>query len=294
MITVVGTLALDTLAGVARLAEPEETAGVRSLRPEAFGGTAGNVAMALARLGLPPRILAGVGADFAGSAYERALLDAGVELDGLVRTDQPTSRAYIFYDSEGRQATYFYPGASVRLGGSGRISGRAHFAAGEISAYPALMRQADWVSFDPGQETFHRSLDQILACLPHVDMLFVNRHERERLERDAGMDVGRILASGVDVVVETRGADGTLVHGREGAREVPAVPVVARDPTGGGDAHRAGFLYALERGADLETAARFANVLGSFAVEQVGAQEGLPVLEDALARHEKAYGTPAF
>src|SRR5688500_5532596 len=137
---------------VERLASPEETGGVLRVQPDVFGGTAGNVAMALARLGARPRVLAAVGPDFADGPYERALAQAGVDLTPVVRAKEPTSRAYIFFDGAGRQVTYFYAGASRSLADTKpRVEGRVHFAAGEIGAYPPLMRQAEWVSFDPGQ-----------------------------------------------------------------------------------------------------------------------------------------------
>lgn len=295
MLTVLGTIAYDTLARVKSLAEPEATGGVLDVLPDAPGGTGGNVASALARLGAPVRLVAGVGEDFAGSAYEAALARAGIDLSGLVRLPQPCSRAYIFFEDSGRQMTYFYPGASRGLAGSDvRVSGRVHFAAGEISAYPDLMRQADWVSFDPGQETFHRELREILECLPLVDLLFVNRHELRRLHAEAGMGVRELLDAGVGAIVETSGAEGAVVHADGREVRAPSVPVAARDPTGAGDAHRAGFLFALERGAPWDVAARFASVLGSFAVETVGAQTGLPTLDEALGRYEKAFGARPF
>lgn len=285
MLTVVGTLAWDTLALVERLAEPETTGGVRIVHPDLPGGTGGNVATALARLGAPPRLVSAVGPDFAGSAYERALQAAGVEL-ALLRTRSGSSRAYVFVEAAGRQATYFFSGASRELVAQ-PVRGRAHFAAGEVSCYPAMMQQADWVSFDPGQEIFHRDHKEILACLPHVDLLFLNQHERARL--DVSLD--DLVRSGT-TVVESRGRDGTIVHAPQGAVTVPAVPVEAKDPTGAGDAHRAGFLYALERGASLRDAARLANVLGSFAVESIGPQTSLPTRDQALARHAGTYGEP--
>lgn len=139
---------------------------------------------------------------------------------------------------------------------------------------------------------FHRDLQEIVACLPHVDLLFLNRHERDTLETRAGWDLSRLFESGVALVVESRGPDGTLVHTPKGRFAAPAPPVEAVDPTGAGDAHRAGFLYALDRGADLETAARFANVLGSFAVESIGPQGALPTLAQALERYARGYGAP--
>lgn len=294
VISVVGTVAFDTLARVKALVGPEETGGVLDVQ-EAFGGTAGNVCTALARLGARPRIVAGVGRDFAGSAYEAALLREGVDLSKLVRVDDANSRCYIFFEDSGRQTSYFLSGASKAIAQADvRLDGRVHFCAGEISAYPRLMEQADWVSFDPGQETFHRALDQIVACLPHVDLIFLNRHELRRLEKDVGLGVEGLRNAGVQVVVETCGADGAVVHSSAGTFRAPALQVLARDPTGAGDAHRAGFLYALSRGAELPVAARFANVLGSFAVEQVGAQAGLPRLDEAVGRYEKEYHERPF
>lgn len=294
LVQVVGTVAFDTLAQVKALAAPEATGGIVELHPDLPGGTAANVAMALAKLGAQPRVVSSVGPDFAGSGVESALRAAGVDLSGLHVTRRPTSRAYIFFDGHGGQVTYFFGGASAELPRVRLEPGRVHFCAGEIARYPALMEQAEWVSFDPGQEVFHRALDEIVACFPLVDVLFLNRHERDKLEREAGWDLARILGAGVEAVVESRGGEGTLVHTTSGRYAAPAVPANAVDPTGAGDAHRAGFLFALERGAELGRAARFANVLGSFAVEAVGAQAGQPTLPDALARHEKAYGEAPF
>lgn len=290
MLTVVGTLAYDTMAAVDRLPKPEETAGVRAVRVDVFGGTAGNVAMALAKLGARPRVLAGVGPDFSGSAYENALTRAGVDLSTLVHASEPTSRAYIFYDAHGAQMTAFYSGASRALA-SARVpplAGRVHFAAGEISVYPKLMKQAEWVSFDPGQEVFHRSHDEILACLEHVDLLFLNKLERERL----AIPIRNLVDAGT-TVVETRGAEGATIHTLGSDTTIPAAPATPKDPTGAGDAHRAGFLYALDKGATVEKAARFAAVLGAFAVESVGPQDGLPSLEQAKERYQKAWGHAA-
>lgn len=294
MLTVVGTVALDTLARVKSLPATEETGGIVHLQPDTPGGTAGNVAMALARLGARSRILSAVGLDFAASGYAAQLMALGIDITGLEVTASPTSRAYVFFDETNRQVTYFYPGASSEFTGSAlHAGGRGHFCAGELSAYPRLMKECEWVSFDPGQELFHRDVRDFEACLPHADVLFANRHERDRLE-ELGWGLSRLLGAGLDAVIETRGGEGTLVHTPAGRFAAPAIPVRALDPTGAGDAHRAGFLYALQRGADLAGAARFANTMGSFAVEHVGAQAGHPTLAAAIERHAKAYGERPF
>lgn len=295
VLTVVGTVAFDTLARVKALASAEETGGVLHLQPDTPGGTGGNVAMALARLGAPPQLVSCVGPDFARSAYAAALAAAGIDTGGLMVGSLPTSRAYVFFEETGRQVTYFYGGASTEFAPPRAAirGGKAHFCAGEIAQYPPLMESADWVSFDPGQELFHRDFAQIEACLPLVDLLFTNRHELAIFE-ERGWGLERIIAQGIEAVVETRGKEGTVVHSRAGRYAAPAIDVHARDPTGAGDAHRAGFLYALGRGAEPGVAARFANVLGSFAVEHVGAQAGQPTLAQAIERHEKAYGETPF
>ncbi|HUR70047.1 MAG TPA: carbohydrate kinase family protein [Candidatus Thermoplasmatota archaeon] len=295
MLTVVGTVAFDTLARVKALASPEQTAGIATLQADAPGGTAGNVALALARLGAPSRLLASVGRDFERSAYAHLLSGAGIDTSALAVGELPTARAYIFFDDKASQVTYFYGGASTELTlrPESLARGRVHFCAGEISQYPSLMDAADWVSFDPGQELFHRDFAQIEACLPLVDLLFVNRHELEVVEA-RGWDLRRLFDAGPEAIVETRGGEGTLVHTPAGRFAAPAISVPAVDPTGAGDAHRAGFLYALERGADLGRSARFANVLGSFAVEHVGAQAGHPTLAQAIERYEKAYAERPF
>lgn len=294
VLSVVGTVAYDTLARVKGLPEPEATAGVLDVHADLPGGTGGNVATALARLGLAPRVVSAVGPDFAGSPLERSLVTAGVDISGLEIKQTPTSRCYVFFDDEGRQVSYFFPGASSQFTGAAGTKGRAHFCAGEIARYPDLMRQADWVSFDPGQELFHRETSQILACMEHVDLLFINRHEKDILEKQAGWDLPRLFAAGLSAIVETRGGEGTLVHTPGGRFAAPAVPARVLDPTGAGDAHRAGFLFALSKGADMGVAARFASVMASFVIEHVGAQSGLPTLDAALARYEKAYGARPF
>lgn len=296
MLDIVGTLAFDTLARVPALATPETTGGIRSLRPDEPGGTGGNVAIALARLGATPRLHAAVGRDFAASPYAKRLREAGVILDGLQESDDVTARAYVFHDPQGNQVTYFYSGASRTFAARPEsLAGRrVHFCAGEISVYPALMEAAEWVSFDPGQEIFHRELAEVEACLPLVDLLFVNRHELDVLATRSSWTLKRMLESGIQLVVESRGPEGTLVHSPTGRFAAPAAPATVADPTGAGDAHRAGFLFALDRGADLGRAARFANVLGAAAVDAVGAQAGHLTLGEALGRYEKTYAERPF
>jgi len=285
MFDVVGTVAWDTLALVDRLPAAEVTAGVRELARDVPGGAAGNVAMAMARLGATPRVVATVGDDF----DDAAMRAGGVDASGLHRVTGATSRAYIFYAKSGEQATFFAAGAGHDLDPSTTVTGRAHFAAGPINDYPRLMRMAEQVSFDAGQEAHHRAFDEIARCLEYVDILFVNQHEREVFEQH-GWTLAEALGGRTRLVIETRGAEGTLVHTREGRYHAPAVPTDMLEPTGAGDAHRAGTLVALARGAAPDVAARVGNVVSSFVITRVGPQTGLPTWGQVASRYHDAYG----
>lgn len=289
---VMGSVAFDTVGWVERLPVSDSTARVVDLEV-APGGAAGNVALALARLGTPVGLVSIVGEDFGGSAYERALLDAGVDISTVARVPGRTPRAFIFNDRSGSQHVYFHHGdAESRDALPEPVrADLGHFAAGDISTYPGFMRKCDLVSFDPGQETFHRDPAQIEACLPLVHYLFLNEFELAHLGESRGWTPERLLDEGVRVLVESRGAQGARVH-RAGvdALDVPAVRARAIDPTGAGDAHRAGFLAAVSRGASVEDAARVGATVAAFAVESRGPQAGIASWKDVESRHRDAFG----
>jgi ribokinase len=285
-----GTVALDTLALVDRLPHSNEATRVREARDEP-GGCAGNVAAGLALLGLRPRLVSSVHRDFPRTAYGQRLKRLGVDLQGLHYSALPTSRAFLFTDTKGDQHIYYAPGASLEMGLCAPFeAGIAHFAAGELTAYPPLMERCDKVAFDPGQEVFQRDAREVLRCLEHTDYFFVNEHELAHLRKHLRLDVAELLEEGPEVVVESRGAKGQWLH-RRGERIV-CPPAKARvvEPSGAGDAHRAGFLYGLARGHKLEQCARLGSVMAAFVLEAVGAQSNLPTEEQLLARYKKEFG----
>ncbi|HVL48696.1 MAG TPA: PfkB family carbohydrate kinase [Candidatus Thermoplasmatota archaeon] len=290
-VTVFGSVAFDTVGLVDRLPEPESTARVASLALVP-GGAAGNVAARLGALGARPALAATVGPDFGGSAYERALAKLGVDLSRLVRVEEATAHAFIFNAPDGHQVLFFHPGASTRLAAMPvRETDLAHFSAGEIPAYPAHMERAEYVTFDPGQEVYHRPIADIEACLPHVDVWFGNKRELDRLARASpALAIRAMLKTGVDAVVETRGGEGTLVHTAAGSTVIPAVPAQLVDATGAGDAHRAGYLLALAGGLGFEDAARVASASAAFAVETLGPQTSLPDARAVAARYAATFG----
>lgn len=292
MLAVMGTVALDTLALVDRLPARNEAARVREVRDD-FGGCAGNVAAGLAGLGLEPRLVSSVGRDFPRTEYGQRLKRLGVDLAGLHFSDLPTSRAFLFTDPKGAQQIYYFPGASVEMAQCPPFrAGIAHFAAGEVACYPAFMARCERVSFDPGQETFHRGPEEIRACLPHVDYLFLNEHELRFLGKALDLSLEEILEAGPQVLIESRGPKGQVLHLPDRREASPAAKARLVDPSGAGDAHRAGFLYGLARGRKLETCARLGSVMAAFALEAVGAQSNLPSEAQLRERYKREFGSP--
>lgn len=292
-VLVAGTLAFDTVGRVPELPDDDETVRVDE-RAERGGGAGANVAHALARLGLEAPLLSAYGPDLPGSDYERELEQAGVDLGPAVEADAPTAAAWIFSAPDGTQRTYYDPGASPAMGScevpGGSWEGWAHFAAGAIDVYPDLMTRVEAVAFDPGQEVFHRPLADVEACLPEVDVLLVNEHERDRLADGLGLDPADLVGKGMRAVVVTRGPRPTRIHGPDGVVEVAVPEVDVRDPTGAGDAHSAGTVAGLAWGLEVPEAVRLGNVVAGATVEEVGAQGGHPTDEEVRARYEEAYG----
>jgi ribokinase len=285
-----GTVAFDTIALVERLPERNETALVTQVRDD-HGGCGGNVAAALATLGLRPHLVSSVGREFPKTEYGQKLKRLGVDLAGLHFSDLPTARAFLFADPRGAQQIYYSAGASPEMARCGPFkAGLAHFAAGEISAYPSFMERCERVSFDPGQETFHRPAEEIRACLPHVDYLFLNEHELRHLGKALDLGIADFLKLGPQVLVESRGGKGQVLHFADRRETVPAAKARLADPSGAGDAHRAGFLYGLARGYKLETCARLGSVEAAFVLEAVGAQSNLPSEEQLRARYKREFG----
>jgi sugar/nucleoside kinase (ribokinase family) len=255
-----------------------------------FGGAAANVAVALGKLGLPSRLVASVGADFRGSAYEARLESLGVDLRDVLRHGEEGAKAFTFTDNRGRQGIYFFPGPRENLAAARvRKQDIVHGSAGDIAHYGPHFRSAEIVTLDPGQELFHRAFAEIEPLLHQADVLFVNEHERRVLERN-GWPIRRLISKGTRIVVETRGARGQVLHRGAGKAAVPALPARVADPTGAGDAHRAGFLWAFAHGWTDVDSCRLGAVLAAFVVASPGAQAGLPSLSAAKGRFVRAFG----
>ena len=251
VISIVGHTALDYIVNVEKIAGKNESSPVIDYE-EYPGGGAANIAVAIARLGGKSQLISPVGMDFESSGYEKLLKDANVDLSHLYRlADQKISKAFIFTDKENNQTTYFYWGASSKFRElKPEPADFVHLATAD-SVYNAKIAQiAGFVSFDPGQDLVTYSKENLELILANTDILFANRHEIKRVSELTGKSFSE-LKSLIDIIVVTYDAEGSKIYTDKEELAVPVVPVQAADPTGAGDAYRAGFLLAFTRGYPL-------------------------------------------
>ncbi len=271
---------------------------VPELRRE-FGGCAGNIAYNLKQLGGNPLPMGTVGSDF--GPYAQWLERCGIDASHLTVIEEAyTAQAFITTDLDDNQITAFHPGAmnfahhnrveeavGVKIGivapdgREGMIEHAAQFAEAGI---PFI--------FDPGQGLPMFDGEELKAFIHQATWVTVNDYEWQLMNDRTGWDEARVLEQ-VEALVITRGGEGAEVHTREGCLKVPAARTgTVLDPTGCGDAFRAGLLYGLERGLSWEVTARLAAVLGAIKIEHHGTQNHQFDLEIVLQRYRESYGEP--
>ncbi|QJR13132.1 Adenosine kinase [Usitatibacter rugosus] len=269
---------------------------VPTMRRE-FGGCAGNIAYNLKLLGEDPAIMATVGHDF--GPYATRLEALGLSARHIrVLEDQFTAQAFITTDIEDNQITAFHPGA---MGSShlNRISEASGVRLGIVSpdGRDGMIEHARGLAearipflFDPGQGLPMFSGEELLGMLKGAKALTVNDYEAKMFEEKTGRGLSEV-AGMVEAVVMTRGAEGSTVFTGGQQFDVPAVKADGLvDPTGCGDAYRAGLLHGIAKGWDWKRCARLASVMGSIKIAHRGGQNHKPALGEIAQRYEKAFG----
>ncbi len=244
-----------------------------------WGGCAGNIAYSLKGLGGEPVVMATLGDD--GAPYRERLGTLDIAVDG-VRTvpGTYTAQAFIITDLDDNQITAFHPGAmnsshenrvgdveGIALGivaPDGREGMRAHVAQFAERKIPFI--------FDPGQGMPLFSGPELIEMIDAASYLAVNDYEARLLAERTGLPLPAI-ARRVDALIETLGGDGSRIHVDGRTLTIPAVPAEALvDPTGCGDAYRAGLLYGIGNGWDWDKTGRLAALLGSVKIAMRGGQ----------------------
>ena len=265
---------------------------------EKRGGCAGNIAYTLALLGEKPLILGCVGRDF--GPYADFLQDMGLPLDG-VRTceDLFTALCYITTDLQSNQITGFYPGAMTRP----CEYAFPHVDAGQdlaivspgnlddMRALPRYFREKKVrYIYDPGQQLPVLTGDELLDAISGSFALTSNDYELDMICKATDKTKAEILAL-TQWVITTYGEKGSSVTGPEGRTDIGvAEPARVTDPTGAGDAHRAGLLKGLTLGLSVAEAAKVGAACASFAIEEYGTQLHSFTPQSFMQRYTAAFG----
>ena len=262
-----------------------------------FGGCAGNIAYNLNLLGGNALIMATVGQDHA--PYAQRLQQLGLEQTHVrVVPDTYTAQAFITTDLDDNQITAFHPGAmnhshlncvsdarSASLGivaPDGREGMIQHAREFQEAGIPFI--------FDPGQGLPMFDGPELLTFIRQATVVTVNDYEARMLQEKTGVAVEQ-LAGMVEALVVTRGGEGSTIHVGGKTLDIPSVkPEQLVDPTGCGDAYRAGLLYGLANDFDWPTSGRLASLLGSLKIASRGGQNHRFSRDEIAERFKEAFG----
>lgn len=269
---------------------------VPSMRRE-FGGCAGNIAYSLSLLGGNPLPMGTVGMDF--ESYARWMDQCGITRRHVLSVEGSyTAQAFITTDVDDNQITAFHPGAmgeahrnrvqdatGVTLGTvspDGRQGMMEHAAQFAEAGIPFL--------FDPGQGLPMFDGADLLEFVRQATYLAVNDYEARLIEERTGKPLAE-LARSLTALIVTKGAKGSEIHVRGRRLEIPCARANAMvDPTGCGDAYRAGLLYGIDRGFDWETSGRIASLMGALKIETAGTQNHRFTMEEFRSRYHAEFG----
>lgn len=264
---------------------------------ESFGGTAGNIAYNLALLGHQPVVAAAAGRDF--EPYRRWLKRHRVD-DRVIRLvpSQPTASVTIITDRDDNQISGFYVGAmrepTVVPVALAKSAAYAVVAPGNLSDMRTLPRRYARMGipylYDPGQQLPVLTGADVRQAILRADGLVSNDYELSLIQRKTGWGLPR-LRRATRYLITTLGPKGSIVRTASQVIRVPAAK--ARrvvDPTGAGDAYRAGWVSAWLQHWSLPVAARFAGCVAVYAVETAGTQAHQFTFAQVAARYRRAFG----
>lgn len=262
-----------------------------------LGGCAGNMAYTLNMLGGKPQIMATVGEDFA--PYTAWLAECGISDDHItVVPDTFTGQCFITTDIDNNQINAFHPGAmnfshhnsvldaqDISLGiiapdgRDGMIQHAAEFAQAEIPFF-----------FDPGQQLPMFDGEELITFLDQAKYAVFNDYESEMVFDKTGLSLAQV-ADRVEALIITRGGSGSEIYTNGELTDIPVAPISAAvDPTGCGDAYRAGLMYGIAQGFDWKTCGQLASLCGAIKIEKSGTQQHGFTMPEFEERYTTAFG----
>lgn len=264
-----------------------------------FGGCAGNIAYNLKLLGEEPLIMATVGHDF--EPYMQWLCQNGMSREFIrILDNNYTGQAYITTDEDDNQITAFHPGAMNSSHLNSVPVGREDIGIGIVSpdGKEGMLLHAKQFSeldipfiFDPGQGIPMFTGEELIRFLDQATWVTINDYESELLQQKTGLTLKQI-AERVEALIVTLGAQGSKIYTHGQCIDIPtARPKALLDPTGCGDAYRAGLLYGLMNELDWDITGRIASLMGAIKIEHSGTQNHAFDLETFKERYRVSFGS---
>ena len=244
------------------------------------GGVAPNIAYTMALLGEHPRVMATVGEDF--DEYRLWLDSKGVDTSLMqIVPGLYTASFFATTDQSNAQIASFYPGA---MGVAAKqslhdVKDRPNLVVVSPNSPDAMTKFAAECRelkipylYDPSQQILRLEGSELIRDMDGAHFLFVNDYEFDLVSKKTGLDLAQMLQH-VDVIVVTRGKDGSSVYAAGKEYNIPVVPEVSIvDPTGVGDAFRAGFLAGYARGWSWQLCGQIGSLAATYCLEQNGPQ----------------------
>lgn len=262
-----------------------------------YGGTAGNIGYNLRLLGDDPLVMATVGEDI--DPYLTRFRKLGIGTEHFKRIPgQFTAQGFITTDLDNNQITNFHPGA-MNYSHENRITGRlgARLAIIGPDGKQGMQQHARDCAeqgvpflFDPGQGLPMFSGEELGEFLRLADYVALNDYEGKLLEEKTGRKL-QDIAREVEALVYTQGGRGSIIFAGGQRHDIPCVQADSVvDPTGCGDAYRAGLLYGISHGWDWPSTGKLGSVMGAIKIAHRGGQNHVPSREDIEARFKRAFG----
>ena len=262
-----------------------------------FGGCAGNIAYTMKLLGADPVIMATVGDDF--SAYRERLNQFGLDQSHIRAVPKTfTAQAFITTDLADNQITAFHPGA-MNHAHENQVADAAGITLGIVApdGRQGMLDHARQFHeagipfiFDPGQGLPMFSGVELQQFVELADYVAVNDYEAKLLQERTGHTLER-LAKEVKALIVTLGAQGSRIYADGEEIDIPpAKPRAVMDPTGCGDAYRAGLMTGMQKGLDWSTCGRLAGLMGSIKIAHRGGQNHRFGWDEIAERFKEAYG----
>ena len=263
-----------------------------------YGGCGGNIAYNLSLLDCEPYVMATVGKDFGD--YGKWMDKCGINREYIqVVDDNYTSRAFIITDMDDNQITAFHPGA-MNQSHINQVPVGMGIVIGIISpdGRDGMLQHAQQFNdagipfiFDPGQGTPMFTMEQLDYFIEKADWVACNDYEAHTICERTKQTVAQI-ANQVRAFIITQGDKGSMIHTRDKVHTIAAVrSVKAKDPTGCGDAYRAGLLYGLSNNFDWKTTGQMASLLAAYKVECAGGQQHSFTKDEFKQRYAELYGS---